>query len=102
MSLVPSTVCASRSQSCPTLDSPVRGRGPQEVGHDGKIPYEHLRGKQSRLLGLEFGKLLHFRRHQAAGKLDVSWVDGSFLGCTTLLEETIVRTSEGVMRTNTV
>ena len=26
-----------------------------EVGHDGKAPYERLRGKQSQLLGLGFG-----------------------------------------------
>ena len=50
-----------------------------EVRHDGKKPYERLRGKQSRLLGLKFGELLRFRRHQAAGKLvklEVSWEDG--------------------------
>ena len=54
-----------------------------EVGHDGKTPWERLRGKQSRLLGLEFGELLLFRRHRAAGKqakLDVCWEDGVFLG----------------------
>ena len=76
-----------------------------EVGHDGKTPYERLRGKQSRLLGLEFGELLHFRRHRAAGKqakLDESWADGVFLGYRTLSGETIVGTSKGVMRTRTV
>ena len=33
-----------------------------EVGHDGKTSYERLRGKSSKLLGLEFGELLNFRR----------------------------------------
>ena len=73
-----------------------------EVGHDGNTPYERLRGKQSRRLGLEFGELLHFRRHRAAGKqakLDVSWEDGVFLGYRTLSRETIVGTLKGVMRT---
>ena len=76
-----------------------------EVGHDGKTPCERLRGKQSRLLGLEFGELSHFRRHRAAGKqakLDVSWEDGVFLGYRTLSGETIVGTLNGVMRTRTV
>ena len=27
-----------------------------EVGRDGKTPFERLRGKQSRLIGLEFGE----------------------------------------------
>ena len=54
-----------------------------EAGRDGKTPHERLRGKQSRLLGLEFGELLHFRSHRAIKKqtkLDVSWEDGVFLG----------------------
>ena len=54
-----------------------------EVGHDGKTPYERLRGKPSKLLGLEFGERLHFRRCRATGrmaKLDVSWQDGVILG----------------------
>ena len=50
-----------------------------EVGHDGKTPCERLRGKQSRLLGLEFG-----------------------LQGYTLSGETIVGTLKGVMRTRTV
>ena len=76
-----------------------------EAGHDGKTPYERLRGKHSRLLGLEFGELLHFWRHRPAGKqvkLDVSWEDGEFLGYRTVSGETIVGTSKGVMRTRTV
>ena len=32
------------------------------VGNDGKTPCERLRGKASKFLGLEFGKLLNFRR----------------------------------------
>ena len=40
-----------------------------EVGHDGKTPYERLRGKPSKLLGLEFGERLHFRRCRAAGRM---------------------------------
>ena len=51
-----------------------------EVGHDGRTPYERLR--ETKMLGLEFGERLHFRRCRAAGrmaKLDVSWQDGVFL-----------------------
>ena len=41
-----------------------------EVGRDGKTPYERLRGKQSRLIGLEFGEKVNFRR-TAVGCQDV-------------------------------
>ena len=50
-----------------------------EVGHDVRTPYERLRGKSSKLLGLKLGERLHFRRCPAAGrmaKLDGSWQDG--------------------------
>ena len=58
-----------------------------DVGHDGKTQYERLRGKQSGLLGLQFGE------PPAPGKLlemDVSWEDGSFFRYRTLSRETIV------------
>ncbi len=40
-----------------------------EVGHDGKTPYERLRGRSSKLLGLEFGEMVNFRRTRLSGKL---------------------------------
>ena len=70
-----------------------------EVGHDGKTPYERLRGKSSKLLGLEFGERLHFRRCRAA---DVNWQDGVFLVYWSLSGEVVVGTGEGVLRTRTV
>ena len=70
-----------------------------EVGHDGKTPSERLRGKKSRLFGLEFGELLHFRRGRGKqAKLDVNWEDGDLLGDRTLSGETIVGTLKGAMR----
>ena len=75
-----------------------------EVGHDGKTPYERLRGKQSNLLGLEFGEKLHFRRTRSGGKLaklDVAWQDGVFLGYRSTSGEVIVGTKDAVLRTRT-
>ena len=54
-----------------------------EVGHDGKTPYGRSRGKKSRLLGLELGEILNFKRAKPAGKLaklDIRWSDGVFFG----------------------
>ena len=76
-----------------------------EVGHDGKTPFERSRGKKSKMLGLEFGEMLNFRRNRAPGrlaKLDCQWEDGIFLGYRTTSGETIVGTTEGVFRTRTV
>ena len=52
-----------------------------EVGHDGKTPYERLKGKKSKMLGLEFGEKVHYRMQAIGGKmakLDVMWEDGIF------------------------
>eukprot|EP00974_Lingulodinium_polyedra_P113157 10953166-Lingulodinium_polyedra.AAC.1 len=52
------------------------------VSHDGFTAYERLKGKRSRVVGLEFGERLHFRRHKIGNrlaKLDVMWDDGIFL-----------------------
>ena len=81
-----------------------------EVGRDGKTPYERLHGKSSKLLGLEFGELLNFRRarvptregrHRLA-KLDSLWDDGVFLGYRANSGEVVVGTEKGVFRTRTV
>ena len=84
-----------------------------EVGHDGKTSYERLHGKSSKLLGLEFGELLNFRRtrrptqdggkkRNKLAKLDSLWSDGVFLGYRTSSGEVIVGTERGVFRTRTV
>ncbi len=67
-----------------------------EVGRDGKTSYERFRGKKSKLLGLEFGEQLSFRRTRAPGKLaklDSVWEDGVFLGYRANSGEIIVGTA---------
>ena len=74
------------------------------MGRDGKTPYERARGKKSKLLGLEFGEVLNFRRTRVPGKLaklDMVWEDGVFLGYRAN-SETVVGTADGVFRTRTV
>ena len=76
-----------------------------EAGHDGKTPYERLRGKSSRLLGLEFGELVNFRRAPVGNrltKLDSLWSDGVFLGYEAESVEMITGTAVGVFRKRTV
>ena len=76
-----------------------------EVGHDGKTPHERSRGKKSRLLGLEFGEILNFKRAKPArklAKLDIRWSDGVFLVYRSNSGEMIIGTAEGVFRTRSV
>ena len=76
-----------------------------EVGRDGKTPYERLRGKQSRLIGLEFGEKVNFRRTAVGArmsKLDSLWSDGVFLGYGSISKEVVVGTRDGVFKTRTV
>ena len=74
-----------------------------EVGRDGKTPYERLRGKQSRLIGLEFGEKVNFRRTGTRmAKFDSLWSDGVFLGFRSISGEVVVGTRDGVFKTRTV
>ena len=76
-----------------------------EVGHDGKTNYERLRGKASKLLGLEFCEMVHFRKSRVEsklGKLDVLWHDGIFLGYRPASGEAVVGTKDGVFKTRNV
>ena len=76
-----------------------------EVGRDGKTPFERLRGKQSRLIGLEFSEKVNFRRTAVGArmaKLDSLWSDGVFLGYRSISGEIVVGTESGVFKTRTV
>ena len=76
-----------------------------EVGRDGKTPHERLRGKASRLIGLEFGEKVNFRRTAIGGrlaKLDSLWSDGVFLGYRAASGEIVVGTNDEVYKTRTV
>ena len=73
-----------------------------EVGRDGKTAYERLRGRKSKMLGVEFGELVHFRRTPLGDrkdKLDSLWEDGIYLGHRTVSGESIIGTKKGVFKT---
>ena len=76
-----------------------------EAGRDGKTPLERLRGKQSRLIGLEFGEKVNFRRTAVGArmaKLDSLWSDGVFLEYRSISGEIVVGTESGMFKTRTV
>lgn len=76
------------------------------VSSDGEIACERLRGKKSRVLGVEFGEKVLWRRAissaHRANKLDTVWMEGVYLGHKTISGETIVGTKEGVFKTRIV
>ena len=72
---------------------------------DGKTPFERLRGKQSRLIGLDFVEKINFRRTAVGArmaKLDSLWSDGVFLEYRSISGEIVVGTESGVFKTRTV
>ena len=76
-----------------------------EVGKDGKTAYERLRGWKSKVLGVEFGEIVHFRRAPIGDrkdKLDSFWEDGVYLGHRTVSGESIIVTQRGVYKTRTL
>ena len=75
-----------------------------EVGHDGKTPYERLKGKKARLQGMEFGEGILWKRRREGGplgKLTCMWEDGVYLGVKGGTGEVIVGSEKGVWVTRT-
>jgi hypothetical protein len=76
-----------------------------EVGRDGKTAYERNKGKKSRMLGLEFGESILWRRKPVGNnlaKLAVMWDTGIYLGIKGSTGEIIVGNGDGISRTRTV
>ena len=76
-----------------------------EVGKDGRAAYEQSKGKKSKLMGLEFGESVMWRRKPVGNnvaKLAVMWDKGTYLGVKGSAGEIIIGTENGVWRTRTV
>ena len=75
------------------------------VSSDGKTAYERLRGKKSRVLDLDFGERVMWRRAIAIGhrtdKLDSVWDEGCYLGHKIVSGESIVGNKNGTYKTRT-
>jgi hypothetical protein len=76
-----------------------------EVGRDGRTAYERNKNKSSKLMGLEFGECVLWRRRPVGNnlaKLAVLWDVGVYLGVKGSTGEIIIGNSDGVWRTRTV
>ena len=75
------------------------------VGHDGKTAYERSKGKTSKVLGYEFGEVVHFRRTPLPGrldKLDSLWCLGVYVGYRAVTGEFMVVSDEGAYKTRSL
>ena len=76
-----------------------------EVGRDGRTAYERNKNKSSKLMGLEFGECVMWRRRPVGSnlaKLAVLWGVGVYLGVKGSTGEIIIGNGDGVWRTRTV
>ena len=69
-----------------------------QIGEDGKVPYERVRGKKHQILGLEFGEkvLFRFKEGTKKPKLEDRWGKGIFVGIRSRSQEVMVSTVEGI------
>ena len=71
----------------------------------GRTAYERNKGKKAKVLGMEFGEAILWKRRPvggALGKLSCLWEDGLYVGIRGQSGELIVSDREGVWRTRTV
>ena len=76
-----------------------------EVGHDGRMAYERLKGNKSTTLGVEFGEAVHWRIAPVSGalcKLSSSWREEIFVGVQAKSGESVVSDGSGVWKTRTI
>ena len=76
-----------------------------EVGKDGKTAYERCKGKRAKVMGLEFGEGILWKRRAVGGKLaklSCMWEAGIFLGVKGTTGEIIVGDNAGIHRTRSI
>ena len=69
------------------------------VGKDGKVAYERIKGKKPTILGLEFGEkiLYKMRKGQKMEKINARWEFGIFVGIKRKSNELWIATKEGII-----
>jgi hypothetical protein len=76
-----------------------------EVGRDGRSAYERSKGKPTKMLGIEFGEAVHWKRKPVGGalaKLTCLWEDGVYIGIRSRSGEIVVADPRGIWKTRSV
>ena len=71
-----------------------------EVGRDGRTSFERCKAKKAKMLGVEFGEAVLWKRRPvggALGKLTCLWEDGIYIGVKATTGEMIIGTEKGIL-----
>ena len=70
-----------------------------QVGTDGKVPYERVKGKKPTVLGIEFGEKILYKVKLGSKleKLNARWGEGVIVGIRRRSNEIMVATREDVL-----
>ena len=75
-----------------------------EVGKDGKVPFQRLRGRRMHPELVEFGERVLYQplTYKALGSAQPRWAEGVFVGIRMHTGEKLVATTEGVCKTRSI
>ena len=75
-----------------------------EVGRDGKVPFQRLRGRKMHPELIEFGERVMFQPldHKSLGSAQPRWSEGVFVGIRMHTGEKLVATENGVCKTRSI
>ena len=75
-----------------------------EVGRDGRVPYQRLRGRRMQPELVEFGETIYFQplKHLELGKAEPRWGTGVFLGVKINSGEKVIATKEGIIKVRSI
>lgn len=75
-----------------------------EIGSDGRVPYQRLKGRKLQTEMLEFRKRVHFQPldHAKLGKAELRWTDGMYLGVRLTSGEKLVANGQGVFKVRSI
>ena len=75
-----------------------------EIGKDGRVPYQRLRGRKMHTDLVEFGECICYQplKHLELGKAEARWSSGIYLGFKINSGEKIVATESGIIKVRSI
>ena len=75
-----------------------------EVGRDGKVPFQRLRGRRMHADLVEFGERVLYQPldHKSLGSAQNRWADGVFIGIKMNTGEKLIATTEGICKARSI
>ena len=75
-----------------------------EIGRDGRVPYQRLRGRKLHPELVEFGECVFYQplKHLDLGKAEARWHSGVFLGIKINTGERVISTADGIIKVRSI